>query len=153
MQIQENFSLKSYNSFGIDAKARYFSSFDNVSQLLELITHHSPLSPFILGGGSNILLTKDYDGLVLKNGIKGIQKIREDENHVYVQAGAGENWHQFVLQCIKNNWAGVENLSLIPGNVGASPMQNIGAYGVEIKDVFHELTAVHVGDKTLQKFS
>ncbi len=147
MQIQENFSLKPYNTFGIDAKARYFSVFSNVEQLTQLTTHNSRLTPFILGGGSNILFIKDFDGLVLKNEIKGIERIKENSDHVYVRVGAGENWHRFVLSCIKNNWAGIENLSLIPGNVGASPMQNIGAYGVEIKEVFHDLKAFHLHEK------
>jgi UDP-N-acetylmuramate dehydrogenase len=154
MQIQQNFSLKPYNTFGIDAKARYFSTFASVDVLSELLTtnHKLQTTNLILGGGSNILFTKDYDGLVLKNEITGIEKVEEDEEHVYVRAGAGENWHKFVLYCINNNWAGVENLSLIPGNVGASPMQNIGAYGAEIKDVFHELKAFHVGEKTNYTF-
>jgi UDP-N-acetylmuramate dehydrogenase len=98
----------------------------------------------ILGGGSNILFTKNFDGFVIKNNIKGIEKIGEDERSVFVRVGAGENWHEFVMWCIAHDLAGLENLSLIPGNVGASPMQNIGAYGVEIKDVFEELTAVEV---------
>jgi UDP-N-acetylmuramate dehydrogenase len=153
MQIQENISLKPYNSFGIDARASYFASFKNTEELSELITQNPKPETLILGGGSNILLTQDYDGLVLKNEIKGINKLNEDEAFVYIQAGAGENWHQFVLYCIENNWAGVENLSLIPGNVGASPMQNIGAYGVEIKDVFHELKAFHRKEKTNYTFS
>ena len=153
MQIQENISLKPYNTFGIDAKARWFAEFANVEQLNELLTYpiqHSTFNTqhFILGGGSNILFTTDFDGLVLKNEVSGIEKIREDEDHVYIKTGAGENWHRFVLHCIENNWAGVENLSLIPGNVGASPMQNIGAYGVELKSVFHELEAFHLQEKT-----
>jgi UDP-N-acetylmuramate dehydrogenase len=166
MQIHENFSLKSYNTFGIDANARFFSIFSSTEQLSELIayheqlttqksrltTHDSRLTPLILGGGSNILLKKDFDGLVLKNEVKGIEKINEDSEYVYVRVGAGENWHQFVLFCIKNNWAGVENLSLIPGNVGATPMQNIGAYGVEIKEVFHELKAFHLHEKSNYTF-
>ena len=152
MQIQENISLKPYNTFGIDARAKLFASFRDTEELVELLTTYSRLKTLTLGGGSNILFTKDYDGLVLKNEIKGINKLSEDEDFVYIQAGAGENWHQFVLQCIENNWAGVENLSLIPGNVGASPMQNIGAYGVEIKDVFHELKAFHVKEKTNYTF-
>ena len=153
MQIQENFSLRPYNTFRVDAKAKYFSTFSNVEQLTELITHSpltthdSRLTTFILGGGSNILFTKDFDGIVLKNEVKGIDKIKEDNESIYVRAGAGENWHQFVMFCIKNNWAGVENLSLIPGNVGATPMQNIGAYGVEIKEVFQELKAFHLHEK------
>ena len=146
MQVQENFSLKPYNTFSIDAKARYFLRFDSVSQLQEaIISNFKPSTlNLVLGGGSNILFTKDFDGIVLKNEIEGIEKIKEDESFIYVRCGAGENWHQVVLHCIENNWAGIENLSLIPGCVGASPMQNIGAYGVEIKDVFHELTAFHL---------
>jgi UDP-N-acetylmuramate dehydrogenase len=153
MQIQENFSLKPYNSFGIDAKARQFATFSNIEELTELLALDPGSAIFILGGGSNLLFIGDFDGLVLKNEIKGIKKTREDENHVYVEAGAGENWHQFVLHCIRNNWAGVENLSLIPGNVGASPMQNIGAYGVEIKESFHELKAFHLKEKANYNFS
>jgi len=158
MQIQPNFSLKPYNTFGIDAKAKYFSAFSDIEQLKELTTHSrslsgSRLTTFILGGGSNILFTKDFDGYVLKNDIRGIAKIDEDDEYVYVKAGAGENWHQFVLFCIQNNWQGIENLSLIPGNVGASPMQNIGAYGMEIREVFLELNAFHLHQKSTQKFN
>jgi UDP-N-acetylmuramate dehydrogenase len=131
MQIHENFSLKQYNTFGIDAKAKLFASFTDTDELNELVAHNSQLVTLILGGGSNILFTKDYPGLVLKNEIKGIKLLHEDAEYFYMKVGAGENWHQFVLHCIKKNMAGVENLSLIPGNVGASPMQNIGAYGVE----------------------
>jgi UDP-N-acetylmuramate dehydrogenase len=107
----------------------------------------------ILGGGSNILFTQNYEGLVLKNDLKGISIVKEEDDFVYVQAGAGENWHQFVLYCLRKNLSGAENLSLIPGNVGASPMQNIGAYGVEIKDVFHELEALHLKEKMVRKFN
>jgi UDP-N-acetylmuramate dehydrogenase len=164
MQIQSNFSLKPYNTFGIDARAKYFSAFSDSEQLKELTTpsaaeglpkarHDSRLTTFILGGGSNILFTKDFDGHVLKNDIRGIAKINEDDEYVYVKVGAGENWHQFVLFCIQNNWQGIENLSLIPGNVGASPMQNVGAYGVEIRDVFLELNAFHLHEKITQKFN
>ena len=157
MQIQPNFSLKPYNTFGIDARAKYFSAFSNIEELQELTTHSrslsgSRLTTFILGGGSNILFTKDFNGHVLKNDIRGIAKINEDGEYVHVKVGAGENWHQFVLFCIQNNWQGIENLSLIPGNVGASPMQNIGAYGVEIREVFLELNAFHLQDKTVHKF-
>lgn len=147
MQIQENISLRPYNTFGIDVRARYFSTFKNSDELEELITNDSRLPALILGGGSNILFTKHYDGLVLKNEIKGIAELHEDSEYVYVKAGAGENWHQFVLYCIQRNWSGIENLSLIPGNVGASPMQNIGAYGVEVDDVFWDLEAYHLQDK------
>ncbi|MCC6287863.1 MAG: UDP-N-acetylmuramate dehydrogenase [Chitinophagaceae bacterium] len=153
MQIQENISLRQYNTFGIEAYAQFFSGFSSLDGLLNIIENKKYHPSLILGGGSNILLTKNIEGLVLKNEIKGIEKIGEDENFIYVKAGAGENWHRFVQYCIARNWAGLENLSLIPGNVGASPMQNIGAYGVEIKDVFHELTAVHLQDKIIKTFT
>jgi len=153
MEIQENISLKKYNTFGIDVNAKYFSSFSTINALNELITQNSKLKTLILGGGSNILFTKNFDGIVLKNQIKGIEKVNEDDNHIYVKAGAGENWHGLVTHCVNNNWAGIENLSLIPGNVGASPMQNIGAYGVEIKDVFYELEAYHIKEKKIIKFT
>lgn len=152
MDISSHISLKPYNSFGIDAYARYFAVFHSVTQLEELLD--APPSPplLVLGGGSNILLTKNVDGLVLKNGIQGIELVKEDDEYYYVKAAAGENWHAFVQYCIQHNYAGLENLSLIPGNVGASPMQNIGAYGVEIKDVFEELEAWRLEDKTVQVF-
>src|ERR1700741_3321955 len=107
MQIQENISLKLFNTFGIDAKARYFTSFFNKDDLSELTTDDSRLTILILGGGSNILLTKNFDGLVLKNEIKGIEELHEDAEYVYVKAGAGENWHEFVLYCLQRNWAGI----------------------------------------------
>jgi UDP-N-acetylmuramate dehydrogenase len=159
MNFQENISLKKYNTFGIDASAKYFAGFNSLAQLEEAIEFSKRMvgngqrQTLILGGGSNILFTKNYKGLILKNELAGIEKIDEDENYVFVKAGAGENWHQFVLYCIKNNLAGVENLSLIPGSVGASPMQNIGAYGTEIKDVFHSLEAFHLTDKKIINFN
>ena len=153
MQVHENISLKQYNTFGIETRAKYFAGFSTTEELSALLDHSPALPVFILGGGSNILLTKDIEGLVLKNEVKGITEIGEDEHYVYVEAGAGENWHQFVQYCISRNWAGLENLSLIPGNVGASPMQNIGAYGIELKDVFNSLTAFHIHDKTLHTFT
>jgi UDP-N-acetylmuramate dehydrogenase len=156
MQIRKNISLKLYNTFGIDAKAQYFSSFQNLDELKELLESETLMaqnSRLILGGGSNILLTKDVEGIVLKNEISGITVVREDDDYIYVNSGAGENWHKLVMYCVENGFAGMENLSLIPGNVGASPMQNIGAYGVEIKDVFHSLEAFHLADKTTVTFS
>jgi UDP-N-acetylmuramate dehydrogenase len=156
--IKENFSLKQYNTFGINASAQYFSTFNTVEQLEEMLEFKKGISntsltmPLILGGGSNILLTKNVAGLVLKNELKGIEKIAEDGEAVFIKAGAGENWHELVMYCINNNLAGMENLSLIPGNVGASPMQNIGAYGVELKDVFYELEAFHLTEKKTVKF-
>lgn len=158
MMIKENFSLKKYNSFGINTRAAYFGTFTNTDELSELLefksngSNISKSSKLILGGGSNILFTNNFEGLVLKNDVPGIEKIKEDDVHVYLKAGAGVNWHSLVLHSIENNWQGLENLSLIPGNTGASPMQNIGAYGVEIKDVFDELEAFHIADKKLVKF-
>lgn len=153
MQINENFPLRSYNTFGIDARARFFTTFSSKEDLEEYLMFYSVYPIFILGGGSNILFTGDFDGTVLKNDIKGIELQHEDSDYVYVKAGAGENWHQFVLHCINHRWAGVENLSLIPGNIGASPIQNIGAYGVELVDVFWSLEALHIPERRIHTFT
>lgn len=126
--MQENISLKPYNTFGIDATARYFFELDSVNKLLEL--QKLPLfnaNRLILGGGSNILFTQNFDGVVIKNQLSGIEIVNETKTEVLIKAYAGEEWHTFVLFCLKNGWGGIENLSLIPGKVGASPMQNIGA--------------------------
>lgn len=153
MQIQENFSLRQYNSFGIDTRAQFFSSFDNTEALQALAEQSAHTKRMILGGGSNILLTGDVQGWVLKNDIKGVEEVGETENEIFVKAGGGENWHRFVQYTLSRNWAGLENLSLIPGNVGAAPMQNIGAYGVELKDVFNGLEAYHLQDKVVHTFT
>lgn len=160
MQILENISLKLYNTFDINAKAKYFATFCSLDDLRELLltsdqlqTTNYKLQTLVLGGGSNILFTKNFDGLVLKNNLKGIKAIYEDETFHYVKAAAGESWHQLVMHCINHNYAGLENLSLIPGNVGASPIQNIGAYGVELKDAFEELEAYHINEKCVVNFS
>ncbi|PTX19993.1 UDP-N-acetylmuramate dehydrogenase [Pontibacter mucosus] len=154
MRLQTDFPLKPYNTFGIDVKAKLFARFDTVAELQELLQmpelRQEP--KLILGGGSNLLFTKDFDGLVLQNGIKGVEKIAEDEEHVYLKAGAGEVWHEFVLYTLSQNLGGLENLSLIPGTVGAAPLQNIGAYGVELKDVFQELEAVHIETAEVRSF-
>lgn len=152
MNIAENISLKSYNSFGIDVSARYFAKFSSINELLNLLQDSRAKNLLVLGGGSNILFTKPYDGFIIKNELKGIEVLREDSEFYYVKVQAGENWHSFVQYCIEHNYAGVENLSLIPGNVGASPMQNIGAYGVEIRDVFYELEACHLKEHTIHTF-
>ncbi|PRY15413.1 UDP-N-acetylmuramate dehydrogenase [Pontibacter ummariensis] len=155
MKLQPDFSLKPYNTFGIDVKAKFFARFESVEELQQLLQRQelqqAPL--LILGGGSNLLFTKNFDGVVLQNGIKGIEVLGEDDNFVYVKAGGGEVWHDFVLHALQQNWGGVENLSLIPGTVGAAPLQNIGAYGVELKDVFHELEAVHLASGQVHRFN
>lgn len=152
--IQTNISLLPYNTFGIDASARFFTSFSTVDEVTELLKNEEvrKSDKLFLGGGSNILLTQNFDGYVLQNKIGGIEKVNETDEHIFVKAGAGVVWHQFVLFCIENNYAGVENLSLIPGTVGAAPMQNIGAYGVEIKDVFYELEALHIESLETHRF-
>lgn len=154
MQILENISLKKYNTFGMNVSAKYFYQFSTVDKMQEIgateTFKHYPV--LVLGGGSNMLLTTNFEGLVIKNEIPGIELIAEDENHYFVKVGAGVDWHEFVLYCLEKNYAGVENLALIPGKVGASPMQNIGAYGVEMKDVFHSLEAIHIYDLNLVTF-
>lgn len=154
IQLQENISLKPFNSFGIHALAKKFcrvASFNEMQELLEWNkTNNHPM--LILGGGSNLLFTKNFDGLVLQNALKGIELIKEDPEYFYVKAMAGENWHEMVTFCVNMQYQGIENMSLIPGNVGASPMQNIGAYGVEIKDVFDSLEAIQISDGTVITF-
>ncbi|MBC7557475.1 MAG: UDP-N-acetylmuramate dehydrogenase, partial [Chryseobacterium sp.] len=138
--MTENFSLKDYNTFGVDVSAKYFAEVSSVEELVEILKNHQPTiinqQPLILGGGSNILFTKDFDGLVIQINLKGISEEVISANKVLVTAKSGENWHELVQYCLAKNYGGFENLSLIPGNVGTSPMQNIGAYGVEIKDSF-----------------
>ena len=159
MQVQQNVSLKPYNTFGIAVAAQSFAGFSSIDGLAELIQYRKDMSSpgrvlplMVLGGGSNVLFTKDVEGLVLKNELKGIELVGEDADYCYVKAGAGEVWHSLVEHCIAHDYAGLENLSLIPGNVGASPMQNIGAYGVEIKDVFHELEAYNINERVVVRF-
>jgi UDP-N-acetylmuramate dehydrogenase len=153
--FQANFDLKPFNTFGISAKCLYFDTFSSVSELKSALAEVKKLNLplMILGGGSNILLTKNYEGIVLRNEIKGFQILPEVANEVIVRTGAGEVWHEFVLKCLDNNFAGIENLSWIPGSVGASPMQNIGAYGVEIKDVFHSVEALQIETGELKSFN
>lgn len=154
LQIQENISLKPYNSFGIDVKASFFAEIFSEEDLKALFKHELAKSQklLIIGGGSNILFTHDYEGLVVKISIKGI-KSEHIEDHVLVTAGAGEVWNDFVTYCVKQGFAGVENLSLIPGTVGASPIQNIGAYGVELKDVFESCTAFEIKTGDIKTFN
>ncbi|MFK8046630.1 MAG: UDP-N-acetylmuramate dehydrogenase [Crocinitomicaceae bacterium] len=153
--IQENVSIQAHNTFGIDCQAKYFARFRSIKDLQELLA--DPIRKnndlLVLGGGSNMLFTKDYNGLVLKNELTGIYVVKEDADHIWIEAMAGESWHDFVLFAINNDYGGIENLSLIPGSVGAAPMQNIGAYGVEIKDVFHELEAIHIETGEIVRFT
>ncbi|MCC7303576.1 MAG: UDP-N-acetylmuramate dehydrogenase [Bacteroidia bacterium] len=155
MIIRENCSLKAYNTFGMDVKARFIAEVDQVEEFIQLLSNppFSQLPRLILGGGSNVLLTKDVEGVVIVNCIKGMRVVREDDNHVWVRAGAGENWHEVVTWAVDHGWGGIENLSLIPGSAGAGPMQNIGAYGSEIKDAFEELEALEISNLHLRKFN
>lgn len=144
MQVAENFSLKAYNTFGVDVKARKFISVHSAKELREVLRQTYASEIFVLGGGSNMLLTRDLDKTVIHIGIKGIELISENRDEVILKVGAGENWHQFVLYCIEKDYGGLENLSLIPGNVGTAPVQNIGAYGVELKDTFESCKATRI---------
>jgi len=147
--IEENKSLKNHNTFGIDCKARYFTSVSDVSELKKVLSAKpKDLPVFILGGGSNILLTQDLEAFVVHINFKGIEVVYETEDSVHLKVQAVENWHEFVLFCISKNYGGIENLSLIPGNVGTAPIQNIGAYGVELKDVFESCTVLDINDLT-----
>ena len=152
MEVFKNIDLLPFNTFGLSCIAESLVNISTREGLPEYFEGKGENPALVLGGGSNLLLTQNIPGRVLKVEIPGIELIREDEEHVYVKVGAGVVWHEFVLHCIQNNWAGVENLSLIPGNVGAAPMQNIGAYGMEIKKVFHELEAYLTDDKCWQAF-
>ena len=141
------------NTFGIDASAKHFTIIRDEKDIKTVLDANEHDSIFILGGGSNILFTQDFDGLVIKNEIQGFNTIEDNKDYAIIESGAGEVWHEFVMKCINKNLGGIENLSLIPGNVGASPMQNIGAYGVEIKDVFEYLDAYHIKDRKMQRFN
>lgn len=144
MQIKENFSLKSYNTFGIEAKAKYFAEVNSLIEIKDII--NNPIfrgsNYLLLGGGSNLLFSKDFDGMVVKINNKGIDIESVDKEFVYLKVQAGENWEEFVNHCVHNNWGGVENLAIIPGNVGTSPVQNIGAYGVEVKEVIQKVETI-----------
>jgi UDP-N-acetylmuramate dehydrogenase len=146
MNIQQNISLQSLNTFGIEAKAKEFVEVRSREELEVLCSNFNLIdrNVLVLGGGSNMLLTKNVDGMVIKISMKGIDVVKEDDDFVWVKAMAGEVWHEFVLWTIDKGYGGLENLSLIPGCVGASPMQNIGAYGVEIKNTFDSLEAITI---------
>jgi UDP-N-acetylmuramate dehydrogenase len=155
ISIKENVDLRPFNTFGLSARARYFAVITSVDQAKELFQSDifKKREHFILGGGSNVLLTQDFDGLVIKNELKGIVTMSEDDQNILLKVASGENWHQFVMFCVDRNYGGVENLSLIPGTVGAAPMQNIGAYGVEIKEVIHNVEAIELKTRKVRTFS
>lgn len=151
----ENKSLKEFNTFGIDAKAKEYIELNNLEEAQSFFKQTNLIEKdfLILGGGSNLLLTEDFNGIVIKNNLTGVEVIEDSEEYINLKVGAGENWHQFVMHCVKNGYAGVENLSLIPGNVGASPMQNIGAYGVEVKELIIEVECIRIEDGSKVIFS
>jgi len=153
MEILKNFSLKKYNTFGIEAKAAAFVAVHSVEELRQTLHENASKKKFILGGGSNMLLTQDINALVIHIALKGKKIVKEDENHVWVESQAGENWHEFVLWTLEQNFGGLENMSLIPGNVGTTPVQNIGAYGVEIKDTFEYCKAMEIATQKMKIFS
>ncbi|MGE0088005.1 MAG: UDP-N-acetylmuramate dehydrogenase [Bacteroidales bacterium] len=146
IEIKENFSLKKYNTFGFDIKCAYFSIFLNTNELKDtlLFAKEKKISLLILGGGSNVLFTGDYNGLIIQPAIKGIEIVSETTDYVDLRVGAGENWDEFVDYCVRHNWYGIENLSLIPGFVGTCPIQNIGAYGVEVKDTITKVETIEI---------
>ena len=153
MEIKSNFSLKKYNTFGIQAYARKFVAVHSVDELKTILEENKNEKKFILGGGSNMLLTQDIDALVIHIDLKGKKIIKENDDFVWVESQAGESWHDFVLYTIEHNFGGLENMSLIPGNVGTTPVQNIGAYGTEIKDTFVSCEAMHVESQEIRTFT
>jgi len=153
MKIYDNFSLKKYNTFGIEAKAKQFVAVHTIAELKAVLEQHQYDKKFILGGGSNMLLTQDIDALVIHVDLKGKRIVKEDDDFVWVESNAGEEWHEFVLWTIDQNFGGLENMSLIPGNVGTTPVQNIGAYGTEIKDTFVSCEALHINTQTMKTFT
>jgi UDP-N-acetylmuramate dehydrogenase len=155
MQIQKNVALKRLNTFGLESRAAFFVDVHTDAEVKQLISDPAwkDVRKFILGGGSNILLLQDLNALVIHSVIKGIEKTREDDAHIWLRVGGGEVWHDFVMYCVQHGYAGIENLSLIPGTVGAAPMQNIGAYGVEIKEVVESVEAVSLATGSKETFS
>ncbi|WP_452221670.1 UDP-N-acetylmuramate dehydrogenase [Lacinutrix salivirga] len=153
MQIKNNISLKPYNTFGIEVSAKHFISVQNTNELIEALSLKNYPEVFFIGGGSNMLLTKNINALVIHLNLKGITVLENTNNHAIVRANAGENWHEFVLYCLENNFGGLENLSLIPGNVGTAPIQNIGAYGVELKDTFVSCEVLNITTKQIETFT
>jgi UDP-N-acetylmuramate dehydrogenase len=154
MTVQTNVQLKPFNTFGIEAKAKFFVEISTIEELQSALQNpdYQSIERLVLGGGSNLLLTKDFDGLVIKININGFEIVKENDENIWIKSGAGIVWHDLVMHCVNQNYAGMENLSLIPGTVGAAPMQNIGAYGIEIKDVFEELEAIEIETGKIRVF-
>ena len=153
MHIQHNISLKAYNTFGIDVPAKQFVSVSTIDELIDIFQKNPDVDKLILGGGSNMLLTKPINGLVIHLNLKGKSIVFEDENTVQVRGNTGENWHEFVLWCLDQGYGGIENLSLIPGNLGTAPIQNIGAYGVELKDVMVSCDVLDIRNLSIKTLS
>ena len=153
MELLSNFSLKNHNTFGIEAKAKEFVAVHSIDELRQVLQENASKKKFILGGGSNMLLTQDIDALVIHVDLKGKTIIKENDTHVWVESQAGENWHEFVLWTLEHDFGGLENMSLIPGNVGTTPVQNIGAYGTEIKDTFESCEAMEIVTQKMKTFS
>ncbi len=153
MIIQQNISLRPYNTFAIDAKAKFFIEINGIEDLSDALQLEGYPNRLVLGGGSNILITEDLDALVLHINLKGIEVVGQEDDFVLVKAMAGENWHQFVMWTLERDYGGLENLSLIPGNTGTAPIQNIGAYGVELKDVFHSCEAMDIATQEIRAFN
>lgn len=155
MKLKENFSLKEVSTFHVRAATHYFTEFASPAELKEILSSEFVRTqPFmILGGGSNLLFTKDFEGIVIRNLYRGINVVKEEDDSVYIKANSGEKWHNFVIHCVNNNYGGIENLSLIPGTVGAGPIQNIGAYGVELKDVLTEVEAMNIKTQEVKTFT
>ncbi|MEZ4970023.1 MAG: UDP-N-acetylmuramate dehydrogenase [Flavobacteriaceae bacterium] len=153
MEIQKDISLKKYNTFGIDAKAKFFCEINSIAALKKVISLKGYPELFVLGGGSNLLITKDLENLVLHINLKGIEVISENRDEAIIKVNAGENWHHMVLWTLERNYGGLENLSLIPGNTGTAPIQNIGAYGVELKDSFVSCEAMEIATRKLKTFT
>ena len=155
MNIQENYSLKNHNTFGVEVSAKYFAEIKSLDQLTQILRNTSvqKFKMLFLGGGSNVLFTQDFDGVVLQLNLKGISEKILNDNEVLITSQAGENWHEFVQFCLDKDYGGLENLSLIPGNVGTSPMQNIGAYGTEIKDTFVSCKVLNLETLVVEEFN
>jgi len=154
MKLQENYPLKDVSTFHVRTSAKYYTEFTSVKELKEILSSDIVKSiPFmILGGGSNLLFTGDYKGVIIRNSIKGIEVVKEEGDSIFIKANGGEKWHDLILYCVNHNYGGIENLSLIPGNVGAGPIQNIGAYGVELKDVLQEVEVMNIGTQEVKVF-